>query len=348
MANLKAKEAYNKQLEYLKQILTKEIIEEYLFTHSYKDTLLYFRSAYNCSQGMFKELYDFFSIEKRKGINLRHENREELKKSFIAKFGVDNPQKSKKVQEKTKQTNLEKYGVENAAQNEQVKQKQKQTTLKRYGCENVFQAKNVKEKIKATSLERYGTEYCAQSEQTKAKTRQTKLERYGDAGYHNFEKTKQTNLEKYGSENIFNNPEKARQTCREKYGVNNVAQLRDVHIKMANTRSKSIAKDGTKFDSGWEVLVYEYALSKGYTIERQSPINYNNKQITFIDFKINGKLYEVKGPHLLNNIWLDAGASIEDKLACYKDNNINIITDISKINYRDPAINYIDIHSLNF
>ena len=348
MANLKAKEAYNKQLEYLKQTLTKEIIEEYLFTHSYKDTLLYFRSTYNCSQGMFKELYDFFGIENRKGITLRHENREELKKSFVAKLGVDNPQKAKEIQEKTKQTNLEKYGVENVFQNKEVQKKQRQTIIKKYGVENAFQADSIKDKIKASCSEHYGVEHNTQSDEVKTKIRQTKLERYGDAGYHNFEKTKQTNLEKYGSENIFSNPEKARQTCQEKYGVNNVSQLRDVHVKMANTRSKSTAKDGTKFDSGWEVLVYEYALSKGYTLERQVPLNYNKNQTTFIDFKINGKLYEVKGTHLLNNVWLDEGISIEDKLACYKDNNISIITDINKINYKDPNINYIDIHNLNF
>lgn len=347
MANLKAKEAYNKQLEYLKQTLTKEIIEEYLFTHSYKDTLLYFRATYNCSQGMFKELYDFFGIESRKGITLRHENREELKKSFIAKLGVDNPQKSKKVQEKTKQTCLKKYGTENVFQNKEIQEKQKQTCLKKYGCENVFQATEIKNKIKATCLEHYGVEHNTQSEEIKAKIRQTKLERYGDAGYHNFEKTKQTNLRKYGSENIFSNPEKTKQTCQEKYGVSNVSKLRDVHIKMANTRSKSVAKDGTKFDSGWEVLVYEYALSKGYTIERQIPLNYNDNQTTFIDFKINGKLYEVKGTHLLNNVWLEDGVSIEDKIACYKDNNISIITDINKI-IQNPDINYIDIHNLNF
>lgn len=348
MANLKAKEAYNKQLEYLKQTLTKEIIEEYLFTHSYKDTLLYFRATYNCSQGMFKELYDFFGIESRKGITLRHENREELKKSFIVKLGVDNPQKSKEIQEKTKQTCLKKYGVENAAQSEEIKDKIKQTNLEKYGCENVFQAEEIKEKSKNTFRVRYnGAEHALQVEKFRNKSKQTRLELYGDAGYHNFEKAKQTNLEKYGSENIFSNPEKTKQTCQEKYGVSNVSKLRDVHIKMANTRSKSIAKDGTKFDSGWEVLVYEYALSKGYTIERQIPLNYNGNQTTFIDFRINGKLYEVKGTHLLNNVWLEDGVSIEDKIACYKDNNISIITDINKI-IQNPDINYVDIHNLNF
>ena len=79
-----------------------------------------------------------------------------------------------------------------------------------------------------------------------------------------------------------------------RYGVDNPAKHRKFHIKMADTRANAIAYDGTKLDSGWEVLVYEYALQKGYNIERQIPITYNDNQTTFIDFKINDKLYANK------------------------------------------------------
>ena len=165
--------------------------------------------------------------------------------------------------------------------------------------------------------------------------------------YHNFEKMKQTNIEKYGRE-LPHNTEKSKQTCLETYGVDNASKLRETHIKAAKTRASAIASDGTAFDSSWEVLVYEYAIQNGYTMETQIPISYNDTQVTFIDFKINGQLYEVKGAHLLNNCWQEKGITINDKLNCYKENNVIIITDLAQLKYIDSELTYVDIHNLSF
>ena len=214
--------------------------------------------------------------------------------------------------------------------------------------EKVFQAESVKNAIKQTCLERYGVEHVSLCKEIVEKSKCTKLSRYGDSGYHNYEQMLQTNFEKYGSEMIQPNLEKRKQTSLKHFGVDRPSKAREVHIKMAKTRANAVASDGTKLDSGWEVLVYNYAKQKGYQIERQIPIAYNNDQMTFIDFKINGKLYEVKGTHLLNNCWEADGIIIDKKLECYKENNVIIITNTSKVNEAKLGLKYIDIYNLDF
>ena len=55
--------------------------------------------------------------------------------TFLEKYGVDNPRKSKEVREKIKDTWTRKYGVDHPAKSDTVKQKMKQTCLDRYGVE---------------------------------------------------------------------------------------------------------------------------------------------------------------------------------------------------------------------
>ena len=343
------KEIQLQRLEELKKILNKEELQQYYNTHTYEETLNYYKITYNCSKKNLQLLFKFFNIElKGKGYNLKSKNREEIKQAMIAKYGVDNPQKSKEVREKTEQTNLKRYGFKNVFQNKEIREKQKETCKEKYGVENVFQAEEVKKTIEQTCLERYGVSHISYYPDTIVKSKQTKLLRYNNAGYHNWEQTKKTNLERYGTTNIYMNFEKRKQTSLERYGVDSPSKAREVHIKMAKTRANSIAADGTIFDSSWEVKVYEYARQKGYLIERNIPINYANDHITFIDFKINGIFYEVKGPQLLKNCWADKGVFIDNKINCYEKNNIYIITDINKIDQTAFNLKFIDINNLNF
>lgn len=341
-------EVQQQKLEELKQLIDREALQQYYDTHTYKETAQHYKETFCCSIKNFRILLEYFNITRKgKGYNLCND-RDGIKQGMITKYGADNPQKVAQIKEKTKQTCIEKYGVDNPAKSEEIKKLMRRTNLSKYGVENVYQADEIKEKIKLTFIDRYnGAEYALQVEEFKEKASKTKLERYGDPGYHNFEKMKQTNLAKYGQEMPYN-PEKAKQTCLEKYGIDSTSKLRETHIKAAKTRANAIAFDGTAFDSGWEVLVYEYAVKNGCVIETQIPMSYNNTQVTFIDFKINGQLYEVKGAHLLNNCWLEKGISIDDKLKCYKENNVTIITDLAQLKYTDPELTYIDIHSLSF
>lgn len=100
---------------------------------------------------------------------------ENIKQSYIKYFGVDNPQKSKKVKEKSKQTKLERYGDENYNN----RNKAKETNLMRYGFDNPIKCSEVKEKIKQTNLKRYGVENSSQSKEIKEKIKQSNKERYG-------------------------------------------------------------------------------------------------------------------------------------------------------------------------
>lgn len=342
------KEIQQQKLEELKQVIDGEALQQYYDTHTYKETAQYYNEAFCCSIKNFKLLLDHFCIKRKgKGYNLSND-REKVKQGMISKYGVDNPQKVAQIKEKTKQTCIEKYGVDNPAKADEVKNLIRYTNLNKYGVENVYQADEIKEKIKQTFMNKYdGAECALQVKAFKEKASNTKLKRYGYTGYHNFEKMKQTNLEKYGRELPYN-PDKTKQTCLKRYDVDNISKLRETHIKAAKTRANAIAFDGTTFDSGWEVLVYEYAVQNGYIVETQIPITYNDTQVTFIDFKINGQLYEVKGAHLLNNCWQKKGITIDNKLKCYKDNNVIIITDTDKLKNIDPELTYLDIYKLTF
>ena len=122
--------------------------------------------------------------------------------------------------------------------------------------------------------------------------------------------------------------------------------------KSAITRSHYQAKDGLNLDSSWEVIVYNYCLDYGLSIERNIPLSFidsNNIQyITLIDFKINNKLYEVKGNHLLEGCFKETTLSMEDKLKIYADNDVTIITtNIQKYINEDmyKNIKFIDINN---
>lgn len=55
------------------------------------------------------------------------------KQTYLNKYGVENPQQLKIIQEKKKKTMLEKYGVENPSQSEKIKQKKIETLKSHFG-----------------------------------------------------------------------------------------------------------------------------------------------------------------------------------------------------------------------
>lgn len=250
----------------------------------------------------------------------------------------------KKISELLKEYNITKS-------KEQYKQSRKESIKRKYGVENISQLQSVKDKKKNSSIDKYGTEYTFQAEEVKEKSRKTKLEKYGDEYYNNDDKHKETCQAKYGV-NYYWQSEEARQeyrernkrreagfgcmrfknTIREKYGVDNISQA--PHI--ARKKSKKYkSEDGLTFDSSWELLVYNYCKRNNLEVERNIPIeyNYNNKKhTTFIDFRIDGYLFEVKGEHLLKGCfdYADNMVPISEKLKVYKENKVIIIT-----NYKD-------------
>lgn len=244
---------------------------------------------------------------------------------------------------------LKEYGIEKSK--EQYKQSRKDSLNRKYGVSNISQLQTVKDKKREKSIEKYGTDYIFQSEEIKDKIKETKLEKYGDAYYNNDEKHKLTCQEKYGVDYYWQS-EKAKKeysernkkgkagfscmqyknTIKKKYGVENISQAPHIAQKK-NKKYKS--EDGLTFDSSWELLVYNYCKRNNLEVERNIPIeyNYNNKKhTTFIDFRIDGYLFEVKGEHLLKGCfdYADNMVPISEKLKVYKENKVIIIT-----NYKD-------------
>jgi hypothetical protein len=102
-----------------------------------------------------------------------------IKKTNLAKYGVENPSQSKKVKEKSKQTNLKRYGVDSPSQSKDVKEKIKKTNLERYGVENPQQNKEIQEKTKKTNIERYGFENPSKNNYVIEKIKQTNNKQCG-------------------------------------------------------------------------------------------------------------------------------------------------------------------------
>lgn len=142
----------------------------------------------------------YLKIEtKQNGIN-------KSKQTFLKKYGVDNPLKSKTIQEKIKNTNIEKYGFDNARKNPEIGKKIIETNLNRYGHAHYSQTESFKQSIKNTSLEKFGVDHYLKSDVTKRKIKQTLLQRYGvDNPMKNMvinKKAKETNCKKYGVHHV--------------------------------------------------------------------------------------------------------------------------------------------------
>ena len=168
----------------------------------------------------------------------------QVKQTCLERYGVDNPRKSRDIQDKTKQTCLERYGVEYPTQSEEIQNKYKQTCLKKYGVEHPFQSKEIQNKYKQTCLERYGIENPSQSQTIRNKVKQTCLEKYGveypAQSQEIRNKTKQTCLKKYGVEYPAQSQEfqnKMKQTCLKKYSVEYYTQSEEGRARLSKTLS---------------------------------------------------------------------------------------------------------------
>ncbi len=96
---------------------------------------------------------------------------EKRKKTYTAKYGVDNPFKSKTLKNKSQQTCLAKYGTLFANQNKEVRDRiniSKRKTLPQ-----------ALDKYRLTCLAKYGTSHPSQNEYIKHKSQQTCISKYG-------------------------------------------------------------------------------------------------------------------------------------------------------------------------
>lgn len=172
-----------------------------------------------------------------------YNNKEQIKKTCLEKYGVEFPLQNNKIKEKLQQTNLIKYGFICSLQNENVKNKSKLTKINIYNNENYV---NIN-KAKQTCLERYGVDNVFKSNKIKQKIKETCLSKYGDENYRNTDKHKQT--------------------CLSKYGVNSFTQTKEfkekVNWKIANDKQiSSKIKNNTLNSSKPELFAYELLIKK--------------------------------------------------------------------------------------
>ena len=189
----------------------------------------------------FKEGYHQFCSPKCSNNSLN--SIEKRKNTCKQKYGVDNPAKSKLIQEKSKQTCKQKYGVDNAMKNKEIREKSQNTCMKKYGCISPLGNKDIQEKSKNTCKQKYGVEYIGQSVEIQEKIREICKEIYG-AEYpvqseQIKEKTKQICLKKYGVENVMQSKSiqnKIKDIFLERYGVDCPFKALEVQQKIYNTK----------------------------------------------------------------------------------------------------------------
>jgi hypothetical protein len=226
--------------------------------------------------------------------------------------------------------------------------KAESTMIEKYGSPCGYQSKNVMKGVirncewcgKEFSPRTSNHKYCDDKHYTRCKVCDSWVEVINHAYPPDHcskecdrESAKRTSLELYGVENGAAAPEavaKMLETNLRNHGGVHSSQTREYHLKVADTRNRSIASDGTKLDSSYEVLFYNYMLRLGKSIDRAIPIEYMYKgelKVTIIDFKVDDILFEVKGGQLLSGCFDHVTTPIAEKLDVYKQNNVILITD---------------------
>lgn len=199
-------------------------------------------------------------------------------------------------------------------------------SLERYGVKNISQADEVKKKKEDLSLAKFGTKTPLQNREVKGKIKES-LEAHHGLDWKKVLLNKRKN------------------TCLEKYGVDNPSKLAEVKSK----KCQRYHYDGYSFRSSYELAFYIYYRDKGCDIKYESiKIPYGDHIYT-PDFVLDGRLIEIKGKHLLDeegNIdssFYGKSKEEEDRLKqeCMNENNVELITDVSKeIDYVKSTYGY--------
>lgn len=232
-------------------------------------------------------------------------------KSMVIKYPSKKPTGCSQscILEIRKQTNLKIFGVENPAKLDSIKQKQAQTCVQRYGVSTPFRMSDFWEKVKQTSIVKYGTD-----RPVKSKIVQDKL--------------KQVYEHKYHVTTPLNIPH-VRAAIKQVYSDPN--RVRQIFSKRVKSAKRYIVDDIT-FDSRYEYDFYRFCKRNDLSVERNIPIQFEyngSTHTTFVDFRVDGQLFECKGGHLLSGCfdYFKHMIPIEVKLDVYAKNHVILITD---------------------
>lgn len=206
-------------------------------------------------------------------------------KHFLDKYGVINPYLIPKVREQVKRTNIERYGVDNISKLDSIKQSKSQKM--KDICENT----DFRERVENTTFERYGNKCFWGSEQSRELLRDYSLINYGVEHYTQSEKfqdeMREHYLETIGVENpmqLESTKEKIRNTCLERYEVDNVFKRPDV----IQNRMNSIAENAKNLTSKAEIKIFEILKEHFEEVVTQKYVKYGFGKHTFwlIDFHL--------------------------------------------------------------
>lgn len=231
-------------------------------------------------------------------------------------FGLIDPRRTESANAKRIATNLERYGSENPFSSSTIKDKIHSVMLERYGVENPQQSEEIRKKTYDTNLRRYGVKHPAQSDVVQEKIKFVFKERYGNPCYFRTDDYKS----------------KSQNTLMSNYGVDNPMRSKELHTKQVSNIHHIFASDGTQLDSNYELIVYEKLKSFGLNVGRDIPIEYvydGKHHTTYIDFRMDDILLEVKGFHLLQGCfdYAPSMVPIEQKLGVYRKNDVVVVTD---------------------
>lgn len=237
------------------------------------------------------------------------------------------------------ETCLDKYGVSNGGGIPSSLEKIRKKHLEHYGVENVYASDWFKDSQKKRNLENYGVEFYSQTQDF-------------------LDKCKRTNLKNRGVEYPLQSKEsinKMQQTTFNKYGVYNVAQVSWIQKK----QHQRYLFDSKSFDSAPEIAFYIYLKDNNMQFEYQPDVSFDysfNGKVHkyFPDFKVEGRLYEIKGDHFFKDSkmvcpyrdksWTDEQyllecSKYEAKHQCMLVNNVIILTSKDYRKYIDYVEN---------
>jgi hypothetical protein len=157
---------------------------------------------------------------------------DELRKIYIAKYGVANPQWLPKVAAKRRQTCLERYGSHHPCGSAVVRQKICSTNQSRYGVDSTLSLPEVQELIRKTRYERYGADHHFANKDIQAKIAETNMRRYGVVNVLSDLKFRQ----------------KAKDTILEKYGVHHVMHDNEIATKAKETWVNQFSKGSPRYE----------------------------------------------------------------------------------------------------
>jgi len=273
-----------------------------------------------------KQDWTYFKFCSKKCASNNDETKNNLKKSILSKYGVDNISRSSHFKDLMVKGNREKYGVDWYLQSEEFNISSIKKCLEKYGFSRYTKSKEFKIKASQAFLEKYGVDWYSKSKEFNEKFKKTCLEKYGvehpmlDEGIKS--KVSISNRDRYGENWFVETKEfkdKSLKIKEEKYGHPiNTFKIKDYVLPSG----KTVKVQGYE-NYALDILLKEHEesdifISYSEIKEEIGILNYilENKDRIYIPdiyIKSENKIIEVKSDYTYN---LDLQKNILKKESC--------------------------------